>query len=144
MKPKQLFHERLTTREKFHIGSNRAFGLVFAVVFAAIGLWPMMAGAPPRLWAMALSAGILLISLFRPTLLRHLNYLWYRLGAILHRIVNPMILGLLFFLTITPTALLMRMFGKAPLQLVLDRNVKSYWIKREPPGSPGDNMRRQF
>jgi len=137
-------HERLTGGENVRIGSNRAFGLVFFVVLAAIGLWPMAADATPRIWALVLAAMFLLAALLRPAILRHLNYIWFRFGLLLHRVVNPLILGLLFYLTITPIALVVRLLGKDPLRLVMDPKAKSYWIERQPPGPTGDSMQRQF
>jgi len=144
MEFRQASHERLTTREEVPIGSNRAFGFVFAIVFAAVGLWPLIAGAQPRPWALVLAAVFLLAALFRPALLERLNRLWFRFGALLHRAINPAILGLLYYLTITPIAVVLRLSGKDPLQLVLDAKADSYWIKRQPPGPSGDSMRRQF
>ena len=124
MNSEQRSHERLANSEEVQIGSSRAF--VFVVVFTVIGIWPVLAGMPPRLWAMALAAVLLLISLIRPSLLQHPNYLWYRFGTQLYRIVSPLILGLLFFLTITPIALIMRLVGKNPLILALDRSAASH------------------
>lgn len=137
-------HERLTSREEVRIGSNSTFGLVFSIFFGAFGLWPMFAGTPPRIWALVLAAIFLFTAILRPTLLRHLNYFWFRFGLLLHRVVNPLILGVLFYLTITPIALIARLFGKDLLHLKLDPEAKSYWIKREPPGPTGDSMQRQF
>ncbi len=93
---------------------------------------------------MALAALFIVVSVLRPNLLRPLNHLWFRFGMVLHRVVNPLILGLLFFLTITPLAFIMRIFGKDPLRLAIDPEATSYWIVRHPPGPPGDAMRRQF
>jgi hypothetical protein len=140
----QASHERLTSRNKVQTGSDRAFGVTFAMVFSAIGLWPLISGTAPRLWALVLAAIFLLVALLRPTILRHPKRLWFRFGELLHRIANPLILCLLYYLTITPIALIMRLMGKDPLHLKLDSNVDNYWIARQPPGPSGESMRRQF
>ena len=65
-------------------------------------------------------------------------------GLLLHRVTNPLLMGLVFFLAVTPTAFIMRLMGKDPLRLRIDRSAKSYWIDREPPGPEPDTMRNQF
>ena len=76
--------------------------------------------------------------------LRPLNRLWFLLGMALHKVVNPLVMGFLFYLTVTPMALFMRLAGKDPLRLKFDRQAKSYWIKRQPAGPAPESMRRQF
>ena len=137
-------HERLTQRGEIKTSSDRAFGIVFCVVFALIGLWPVLFGGVPRLWSLGLSTIFLLAALIRPALLAPLNRLWTKLGLLLHHVVNPLIMGLLFFLTVTPIALVMRVLGKDPLNLRLDPRAKSYWIERDPPGPAPDTMTNQF
>ena len=121
--------------------SERSFGLVFAGVFAIIGAWPLLRGHEPRLWAFPLAAVFLLAGLFTPKLLRPLNLLWTRLGAILHHIVAPVVMGAVFFLTVVPVAMIIRLFGKDPLRLKL---ANSNWIEREPPGPDPRSMKQQF
>ena len=84
------------------------------------------------------------LALTAPRLLGPPNRIWFVFGLALHKIVSPLVMGLLFFLTVTPTGLLMRVFGKKPLQLDFDREAASYWIEREPPGPPPGSMKRQF
>ncbi len=144
MTSNQASHERLTSRETVHIGSDRAFGMVFGVVFSAIGLWPLVMSTPPRLWALILAALFFLTALFRPTLLRHFNHLWFKFGLLLHHIINPLILGLMFYLSVTPIALIMRLAGKDTLGLAFDSNVDSYWIPRQQQTAYGDGMQRQY
>jgi hypothetical protein len=69
-----------------------------------------------------------------PRLLGPLNRLWLKFGLLLYKVMNPLVLGLLFFVTITPIGLVMRAFGKDFLRLRMDRSAKSYWIERAPPG----------
>ena len=106
------FHEKFRLSGEVKSSSNRSFGFVFAVVFALIGMWPLIGGHAARLWALAIAAAFLLIALVRPKLLAPGNRLWTRFGLVLHRVVNPLIMGLIFFLAVTPTALVMRALGK--------------------------------
>lgn len=126
------------------IGSDRSFGLVFAVVFTLIALLPLLAGHSPRWWALAPAALFAAIALVAPRLLHPLNRLWFRFGLLLHHVVTPVMMGLLFFLTVTPVGLLMRACGKDPLRLKRDPAATSYWIAREPPGPTGESMKQQF
>jgi hypothetical protein len=116
--------------------------LVFAVVFSLIGLVPLLDGAPLRFWALGVAAGFALIAFIRPTLMKPLNIIWFKFGLLLHKIVNPLIMGLLFYVTIMPIGLIMQLFGKDILSLRIDKNLPSYWVKREPLDS--DSMRNQF
>jgi hypothetical protein len=79
-----------------------------------------------------------------PRVLAPLNKLWTKLGLLIYKVMNPIVLGLLFFVTIMPIGLLMRVFGKDFLRMKIDRNAKSYWIERKPPGPPPQSMRNQF
>jgi hypothetical protein len=137
-------HEVFGRQDAPKAGSERGFGIVFAVVFAVIGLWPLLDGAPVRVWAMVAAAGFLAAGLLTPGLLKPLNRAWYLFGLLLHKIVNPLIMGLLFFLTVTPIALILRAMGKDPLHRTFDPDATSYWIEREPPGPAPETMRQQF
>ena len=137
-------HEDLSRSEDPQGGSDRSFGIVFAVVFIIVALYPLLDGAPVRLWALPIAAAFLAVALFRPTLLGLLNALWSKLGMVLHKIVNPVVLGLMFFAVLTPTALLLRLFGKDLVGRSFDRQRASYWVERQPPGPPPESMKNQF
>lgn len=137
-------HEDLNRGHVAEQGSPRGFGMVFAVVFAVIGLWPLMDGEGARVWALAVGGVFLALALMRPALLSPLNRLWLGLGAVLHRIVNPLIMGLMFFAVITPTALILKLMGKDLLRRRFAPDEKSYWIPRQPPGPEPQSMRNQF
>lgn len=124
--------------------SERSFGIVFAVVFLFVGSWPMLAGDTPRWWAMAIAGAFLFAGLALPRILRPLNSVWLRFGLLLHRITSPIILAMLFYLTVLPTGLVMRGLGKDLLRLRFDRNARSYWIERSPPGPEPESLRNQF
>ena len=144
MKGPAATHERLVREEKVQGSSNRAFGVVFTVVFAIIGLWPLIGDGTVRVWSLAISLTFLALALLWPVVLTPLNRLWTRFGLLLHHIVNPIIMGLLFYLVVTPTGLVMRMLGKDLLRLRFDPQAKSYWIERQPPGPAPETMKDQF
>jgi hypothetical protein len=137
-------HESFERTESVQGSSNRAFGIVFTVFFALIGLWPLPWGGNPRWWALGIAAVFLFAALVCPKTLAPLNRAWMRFGLLLHKIVNPVIMGLIFFLTVTPTALIMRALGKDPSRRRLDKDATTYWIDRAPPGPDPDSMPRQF
>jgi predicted membrane metal-binding protein len=137
-------HERYAREGEVTIGSDRGFGLVFAVVFALIGLWPAVRGGDPRLWSLAIAVVFLGAALYAPDVLRPLNRVWFSFGLLLSKIVSPVIMGLLFVTTVIPTALIMRLRGGDLLRLRLEREATSYWIVRDPPGPAPDSMRKQF
>ena len=129
---------------KVEMGSDRSFGLVFAAVFAVAALLPLKSGGEIRLWAMAVAVAFLVVSFAYPKALKPLNKAWFLVGLALHHVVTPVVMGLLFFVTVTPMALLMRATGKDPLRLKRDDSAASYWIHRQPPGPAPESMRRQF
>ena len=126
---------------KVKIGSDRSFGIVFAVVFAVIAFWPLVDSAQIRLWALVLGATLAAIAWLAPHVLKPLNRLWFKIGLGLGRVVSPVVMLLLFATTITPIALIMRVMGKDLLKQKLDPSTSSYWISRETPATP---MKNQF
>jgi hypothetical protein len=137
-------HESYERKEDVQGSSNRSFGLVFAVVFAIIAFFPLFSGGAVRLWSLAIAGVFLVLALTIPGVLAPLNRLWLKFGLLLHRIVNPVVLGFMFFVVITPMGLLMRAFGKDPLRLKFDRAAQSYWIPRDPPGPAPESLKDQF
>jgi Saxitoxin biosynthesis operon protein SxtJ len=124
------------------MASERKFGLVFAALFAAIGLWPGMEGQPPRLWAIAIAFGFAALASIRPAALRTPNAIWFRLGLALGAVMNPVVMALLYVTTFLPTGLFLRLRKVDLLQLQRDPERSSYWTVCEAP-SHGD-MARQF
>ena len=137
-------HEELTRRHAVRGSSERAFGLVFAVFLAFVGLAPLWRQHPLRPWALALSGLFLALGILRPAWLHPLNQCWIKLGLLLGRVVNPIVMGLLFFVVVVPTALLFRLLGNDPLRRTFDATVPSYWIDRRPPGPLPETMSNQF
>jgi len=124
--------------------SDRGFGVVFAVVFLLIGCWPFLYWQAPRWWALAIAAAFGVIALIRPQILHPLNRLWLALGRLLHKVVSPLVMGLIFFATVTPTGWIMRLLGKDVLSLRRRPDLKTYWIKREPSPPGHETMKNQF
>jgi|SRR5882672_2089719 len=133
-----------TKRRPPNSGSDRNFGLVFAGVFMVVGFWPWVMGSGVRWWALGLAVLFLAAALWLPKLLQPLNRLWFKLGLLLHRVVNPLIMAVLFCVGVLPTGLLMRAFGKDPLRLKWQKDAESYWIARDPPGPLPNTMSKQF
>jgi predicted membrane metal-binding protein len=122
-------------------GSERSFGLTFAAVFALIGMWPsIFRGEMPHWWALAISVAMLMAGLLLPRLLVPLNIIWFKFGLLLHRIVTPVLMTLIYYLAIVPTGLVLKVAGKDLLRLSWDHRATSYWLVREPPGT----MVKQF
>ena len=124
--------------------SDRGFGIVFTVVFAIIAAWPLLSAEPPRNWALAIAAAFLVATVVRPSVLAPLNRVWTRFGLLLHKVTNPLIMGIVFFIAVTPVALIMRARGKDPLNRKIDPTARSYWIERAPPGPAPETMSNQF
>jgi len=137
-------HEDYRREHAVKGSSDKSFGLVFAAFFALVGLWPLVHGLTPRWWAVAVAIAFAIVAYAKPNLLSAPNRWWMKFGLLLAKLVNPIVMGLLFYLTVTPTAAIMRMTGKDPLRLKLDKSAKSYWIEREPPGPAPDTMSHQF
>lgn len=124
--------------------SDRSFGFVFAAVFGLIGLYNLWHSGRAWPWLGLIAAAFLAVALLRPAVLAPLNKLWMKFGLLLGAIVNPLVLGLLFFLVFTPMALIARLVGKDFLRLKRRPEAKSYWIVREPPGPEPASMKDQF
>lgn len=125
-------------------GSERSFAIVFAVVFTIVGLLPLLDAAAPRWWALAVAAGFLAAGWIRPALLAPANRAWFRLGMLLGAIVTPVVMALVFYLAVTPTALLLRLFGKDPLHRRFDPAATSYWVARDARADAQSSMTNQF
>ncbi|MEO5362606.1 MAG: SxtJ family membrane protein [Magnetococcus sp. DMHC-8] len=122
--------------------SDRSFGLVFAAVFALVGLHPLLDGPEPSPWWLLAAAALLPVALWRPGWLAPGNRLWTRFGLLLNRFTAPLVMGVLFLTVVTPIGLLMRLLGQRPLRLSYEPEADSYWIVRQSP-TP-DSMKRPF
>jgi len=137
-------HERLVADEVVSGSSNRSFGFTFAIVFTIVAFWPLVRGRSVRVWALIAAAAFLLAALALPRVLAPLSQLWLKFGLFLHACISPMIMGLVFYTTVTPIGLVRRLLGQDPLGLRFDSGAVTYWIERHPPGPAPDTMPRQF
>ena len=148
MRNHQSFHENMSERDGVKLGSERSFGIVFATVFAIIAVLPIFTfdnnEVTVRVWALMVAVLLAIITFVRPQLLSPFNKIWFRFGLLLHKIINPLVMGLMFFVVISPIGMLMRALGKTPIKKRFDQNIDSYWITREPPGPEPETMKRQF
>ena len=121
--------------------SNKSFGIVFFIVFIIIGLYPLLNNQEIRVWSIILSLIFLILGFLNSKLLTPLNKAWIKFGILLGNIISPLVLGIIFFLVVLPTGLLMRLFRKNFLGLKFDKKLKSYWINKEKQLS---SMKNQF
>jgi hypothetical protein len=125
-------HESFESHLPTEMGSERSFGYVVGGVLLAIALWPLLSGEGPHLWALIPALPLIALAAIRPALLAPLNKLWFKFGILLGRIISPIVLGVVYYLWITPIALIMRLAGKKFLALGVEPQAKSYWIVRQP------------
>lgn len=111
------------------INSNRSFGIVFFLVFLLIAFYPLTNQADIRVWSLIISLIFLSLGLLNSKLLTPLNKIWFKFGIFLGKIVSPLIMGLIFFVVVTPIAFLMRILKKDLLNLKFNKN-SSYWIEK--------------
>lgn len=137
-------HEDFGRKHEFAGPSDRNFGTVFTVFFTLIGLWPLKDHQPVRLWALAAAAVFLALTVARPQVLHPLNRAWMGLGLFLGRIINPVVIGILFFGVFTPAGIIARALGKDFLRLKRHNEETTYWISRTPPGPAPESMAKQF
>ena len=126
--------------EDLKISSNRSFGIVFFIVFLIIAIYPLINNGDLRIWSLTISIIFFILGLINSRLLTPLNKLWFRFGILLGKFISPIIMGVIFFVVVTPIGFLLRIFGKDVLNLKYD-NSKSYWIKKNGPNS---KMKNQF
>ncbi len=122
------------------ISSNRSFGIVFFIVFLIITLYPLTNDNDVRLWSLIISIFFLILGLTNSSILTPLNKLWFKFGIFLGKVVSPIIMGIIFFLVVTPIGFIMRLLGKDLINLKFNSS-KSYWIEKTGPKS---KMKNQF
>ena len=122
------------------ISPNKSFGIVFSIVFLLIAIYPLINNQELRVWSLVIATIFLILGLINSRALTPLNKLWFKFGLLLGRIVSPIIMGIIFFLVVTPIAFMMRIIGKDLLNLKFNKD-KSYWIEKTGPKS---KMKNQF
>ena len=122
------------------VSSNRSFGIVFFIVFLLIATYPILKGNEVRFWSLLISFGFLILGLINSKILSPLNKLWFKFGLILGKIISPLIMGIIFFVVVTPIGVAMRLLKKDLLNLKYNQK-ETYWIEKTGPKS---KMKNQF
>ncbi len=142
------FHERLEdATDAGERPSNRSFGITVGGLLAGLGGARALANWDVDLAvALLLGTGGMLITLaiLSPERLETANRLWMRLGALLGRIMNPVILILVYVTAFVPIGLMMRLWRHDPLRTRPASGEESFWIRREAPDRMVRNMPHQF
>ncbi len=144
MKRRLSFHEDFGREQTPEPGSTRGFALTMATALVLIGLFFWWRSGIEPWWALAAAAVFLLLEWLWAAALKPLNQLWFKLGMLLGAIVAPVVMGVIFFVVVTPIGLLRRALGKRSLELRFDAAASSYWNRREPPGPDPKHLPRQF
>jgi hypothetical protein len=126
------------------VGSDRNFGLTFAIFFLVLGLWPVIRGDSIRVWSLIVAALLLAVALFSPQFYAVPNRLWFRFGLVLGKFITPIIVVSLFLVAILPMAIILRMLGKDILGLRRDPMLETYWAPRESRGLAPESLNDQF
>lgn len=131
-------------RDEVKLGSNRSFGIVFAVVFSFLTAQALWRGHDR--WAIfaVLAAVTLALAFLKPELLAPLNRLWHHFGLLLGKVTTPIVMGVVYYTTIVPIGIWLRLRGRDPLRLRWDAQAPSYWLTRDPAGPTPESMSRQF
>ena len=126
--------------DEIKISSNRSFGIVFFIVFLLIALYPLLKGNDLRIWSLVVSFVFLVLGLINSKILTPLNRLWFKFGLLLGRFISPLIMGIIFFVVVTPIGIIMRLLKKDLLNLKYNKK-ETYWIDKSGPKS---KMKNQF
>ena len=126
--------------DEIKISSNRSFGIVFFIVFLLIALYPLLKGNDLRIWSLVVSFVFLVLGLINSKILTPLNRLWFKFGLLLGRFISPLIMGIIFFVVVTPIGIMMRLLKKDLLNLKYNKK-ETYWIDKSGPKS---KMKNQF
>ena len=126
--------------DEIKISSNRSFGIVFFIVFLLIALYPLLKGNDLRIWSLVISFIFLILGLINSKILTPLNRLWFKFGLLLGKFISPLIMGIIFFLVVTPIGIIMRLLNKDLLNLKYNKK-ESYWINKS---GPKRKMKNQF
>jgi hypothetical protein len=122
------------------ISTNKSFGIVFFLFFLIVSIFPLFKDGNIRVWSLILAIIFLILGLLNSKVLIPLNKIWFKFGILLGSFVSPIVMGAVFFAIVTPTSLIMKVFGKNLLDLKKD-NKKTYWIERSKIKS---KMKNQF
>jgi hypothetical protein len=166
-RPRVTLHEDLTRRVEVRKPGERNFGIALATLLALVGAFKLYAlgghagsgangesaggiwhaggeAASAGIYWLSAAMAVLAFALLWPAPLRPLNAGWHRFGLLAAKVMNPLVMSVVFFAVITPVGLLLRLCGKDSLRLAIDRSAPSYWLERKPSGGDGQQMKNQF
>lgn len=141
---KQGFHEDLSREQLPELGSTRSFAIVMAIVLVSIGSFLLAKSHPMAVPLLSIAGVLLALEWLWPRALEPLNWLWFKLGMLMGRVVSPLVMAVIFFGVVTPIGLARRLGGADSLGLKRDSTLDSWWQKREPPGPDPKQLPRQF
>ena len=127
-------------QEKIKLPSNRNFGIVFSIVFLIIAIWPILNQNEIRIWSIIISLIFLILGLINSKFLSPLNKVWFKFGLILGSVIAPIVMGIIYFLVVTPTGLIMKALGKDLLGLKKNKK-NTYWLEKD---NSNNNLKNQF
>ena len=127
-------------QQKIKLPSNRNFGIVFSIVFLIIAIWPILNQNEIRIWSIIISLIFLILGLINSKFLSPLNKAWFKFGLILGSVIAPVVMGIVYFLVVTPTGLIMKALGKDILGLKRNKN-STYWLEKD---NSNNNLKNQF
>ncbi len=127
--------------QNIKLPSNRSFGIVFFVFFLIIALWPLKNGSDIRIIPLSISLIFLTLGIFNSNLLKPLNFIWMKFGLMLGKFINPIIMAIIYYLTVVPIGLIFKILNKNLLNVKKKNNQKSYWIEKKKSQS---TMKNQF
>ena len=127
-------------QQKIKLPSNKNFGIVFSIVFLIISLWPLLSQNDIRIWSLIISGIFLVLGLINSKLLLPLNKIWFKFGIFLGNFIAPIVMGIIYFMVVTPTGLIMKMLGKDLLNLKKN-NKDTYWIEKD---NSNNDLKNQF
>ena len=127
-------------RQSVKMSTNKNFGIVFFIFFFIIAMWPLLSSNDIRLWSLIISLIFLILGILDSKILTPLNKLWMKFGLFLGNLISPIIMGIIYFIVVTPTGLIMKILGK-DLLLLKKNNMQTYWIEKK---DPKTSMKTQF
>jgi len=127
-------------KNQIKISSNRSFGIVFFIFFLIVSIYPLIKGGEIRIWSLIVALIFLILGIINSNFLTPLNKIWFKFGIFLGNFVSPIIMGIVFFLVVTPISIILRLLGKDILNLKKN-NKRTYWINKSEPKS---KMKNQF
>tara|TARA_B100001027_G_C16185333_1_gene293452 strand:- start:417 stop:812 length:396 start_codon:yes stop_codon:yes gene_type:complete len=131
----------MNNKSNIKMSSNRSFGLVFFVVFLILGLWPVKSGGDINILLILISLVFLFLAIIKSKFLTPLNKLWFKFGIKLGAIIAPIVMGVVFFLVVTPIGIIMKITGRDLINKKINKNIKTYWLNRK---KAVGSMKRQF